>query len=984
MRKIKITVNGISGLWKKYCLDLFAAFVLAFTLFLLYPIGVYQKNIGAVDFNLGDIWYLLFSLVLVAFVVSAVLGVLIHKILYKYIAATYLSIILGFWVQGNLLTYDLGKLDGHVIDWGTLSNYYVVEIVVWAGVIAAAVWFRKIIYKNLSALLVVLLMFEAIPIMIIGFVQSSSHKPNENLYFNYEREFEFSSDKNVVIIILDGTQEGAFQQILARTPAYRDAFKDFIFFNNALGGYPTTAPSIPLILSGEYNDNSIPFKKFLEDTQKNSLPALLKANGYAVEYYSIAPFAYQSIWDNASTLPLRTDLLKSTNKLYLVTFLRYLPLPFKPLIMDQYYKGRNYSGQDMADLYNNAVMTSKADKGPVFKFIHLTGAHPPFTLDASLQLTPDGNYLDQLEGGLLTVDRLLQEMRAAGVYDNSLILIMADHGAAWDVFVGQNEIHQPLSIEMRYGTPLLMAKGFHQEQDELAISNAPVSLADISKTVMEVLNLDNKHPGLSLFADIPENRSRIFYYYQSNTLDWNSDFLPPLYKFEVNGNVYDLHSWRFAGKQYAGSGQLNLINYQYGEDMISNGNLYIDLFSIGFSGAWATGPYSCLYLPVEKSGKSLLSLSLSMSPFLEKEHLREQKMNILADNQLIKSFQLQSSTSMAIPLPANLTSDKKLNLCFEFPDAKYSPKDLGINNDARYLGGLFQSIIVNEIDSYSLPAEFNFGEMGNANTIKGTGWWNSEPEFTWTDGQNAQLFLPLIPGDTENIKLVISAIPFLNGEELGQQLVIIRSQGVEIGRWTMDHDGEYTVVVPSKYINDQLLNIEFEMPNAFSPASLGPGQDDRLLGMAVRWIRANEIISYSLPAEFNFGEDGNAAAFRSAGWLNSEPEFTWTNGKNAQLHLPLISGGAENIKLTISAMPFIGGEGLSQQLVIVRSNGVELGRWTMDHDGEYAVMIHSEYLKNELLNIEFEIPNAASPASLGLSQDSRLLGMAVRWIRVEK
>ena len=274
--------------------------------------------------------------------------------------------------------------------------------------------------------------------------------------------------------------------------------------------------------------------------------------------------------------------------------------------------------------------------------------------------------------------------------------------------------------------------------------------------------------------------------------------------------------------------------------MVSSAVPYFDFYSIGFTaqeqGAWATGPFSCIYMPLKKNDKPL-SLSLVVSPFLEKEHLPQQKINVLADNQLIKTVHLGSSgiASMMIPLPANLTADNELSLCFEFPDANYSPKDLGMSDDQRYLGGFFRSIIVDEIVSFSLPVEFDFRENGNAAAIKSVGWSDSEPEISWSDGKYAQLLLPLIPDGIENIKLTISASPFLS-----QQMVTVRSEGVELGVFNIDHDGEYTITIPSDYIKNGFLNIEFEIPNAASPFSLGMSQGDRVLGMAVRWVRVEK------------------------------------------------------------------------------------------------------------------------------------------------
>ena len=310
----------------------------------------------------------------------------------------------------------------------------------------------------------------------------------------------------------------------------------------------------------------------------------------------------------------------------------------------------------------------------------------------------------------------------------------------------------------------------------------------------------------------------------------------------------DHQSWQFSGEELAGGEQINLwpARYKYGENIISTSNPYIELYSIGFdgedlTGAWATAPYTCLHLPVQSS-KGSLSLSFSLFPFLDKEYLPQQTLNILVDNSLVKTIQLanQDITSMTIPLPANLQTKNQLNLCFEFPDAKYSPKDLNIDSNPNYLGGFFKSIVINDSAGYTLPAKFDFGETGNATAIAQAGWSFPEPEFTWTVGKRAQLRLPLITDDNQDLKLTISAIPFVHDENLSQQVVIVRSAGDELAKWTMDRPGEYVVNIPSEYIKNGLVSIDFEIPNATSPINIDLNLDERALGMAVRWIRVEQ------------------------------------------------------------------------------------------------------------------------------------------------
>ncbi len=62
---------------------------------------------------------------------------------------------------------------------------------------------------------------------------------------------------------------------------YRDMFDGFTYYRNTVGGFSTTYPSVTLILSGKYYDNSVPIKDFIKNTSlNNSIPVVLKQNGF--------------------------------------------------------------------------------------------------------------------------------------------------------------------------------------------------------------------------------------------------------------------------------------------------------------------------------------------------------------------------------------------------------------------------------------------------------------------------------------------------------------------------------------------------------------------------------------------------------------------------------------------------------------------------------------------------------------------------------
>jgi len=70
--------------------------------------------------------------------------------------------------------------------------------------------------------------------------------------------------------------------------------------------------------------------------------------------------------------------------------------------------------------------------------------------------------------------------------------------------------------------------------------------------------------------------------------------------------------------------------------------------------------------------------------------------------------------------------------------------------------------------------------------------------------------------------------------------------------------------------------------------------------------------------------------------------------------------------------------------VTININGRKAGVWIVTGPGEYNLTIPQDYLKGPKLKISFELPDAASPANLGISSDSRKLALAMKTIKLSE
>ncbi|MEW6138747.1 MAG: hypothetical protein AB1733_10985 [Thermodesulfobacteriota bacterium] len=144
-----------------------------------------------------------------------------------------------------------------------------------------------------------------------------------------------------------------------------------------------------------------------------------------------------------------------------------------------------------------------------------------------------------------------------------------------------------------------------------------------------------------------------------------------------------------------------------------------------------------------------------------------------------------------------------------------------------------------------------------------------------------------------------------------------------------------------------------------------------------------------LPLTLNFSTRSNliCGILQAGGWGSGEIWGTWTVGKQACLEFPLQHPIGADLILSATTVAFLT-EARSEITVDILANGTAIGKWIFLHgepevDREVRIDETVADQRNPL-EILFRISDPASPSSLGLSNDTRLLGMGVKTLRLEK
>ncbi len=181
--------------------------------------------------------------------------------------------------------------------------------------------------------------------------------------------------------------------------------------------------------------------------------------------------------------------------------------------------------------YYNTTLEQPVEKTneKMFKYIHLEGGHVPYDVDEDVQLIPDesGTYPEKLVATMKIIKKYLGRLKANGVYDNSTIVILADHGF-W--FEGTNRQN-----------PILYIKGKGETHSEMIESKKQISYEDLAEAFVELLDGKNSE---EIFKEVPEDgRVRRYIYNGFNHEEH-------MVEYELKGKAWDATALVETGREF--------------------------------------------------------------------------------------------------------------------------------------------------------------------------------------------------------------------------------------------------------------------------------------------------------------------------------------------------------------------------------------------------------------------------------------------------
>lgn len=557
-----------------------SAFLLFSTIFFFGPLHVYFANVAS--FPVPPAYHALTGLALAAAATALAAAALLlpHRGYAAFVTAT-LAAGVGLWLQGNIMVWQYGPMDGSPIDWSSRWVYGAVDGTVWLLLAAGAVRYSGFLLRKARPIAMSLLLIQAVSLGILVHRTNELGLP-EKIQVDERGKFDLSTTRNVILLIFDEFQGDVFSELLDRDPGLKEVFDGFVYFPDTVAGASFTEIAVPFLLTGELYDNSVPWNDFLKRAfTRQAIPKLLHDRGFDAELYpwgilaNAAVYRAEGIADNFRRhIPspgFRSELREYALLLDVAMF-RHAPHALKRHLYDQGAWGWKQPAAGKGSQEPGAVSTDNnplllqltresraTKKSPVFKGYHFTGAHVPLHDIGGTGQTMEynrSNYTKVYAHLLAQAGNYLERLKELGVYDETMIFICGDHGSGRspDMWVPPL-IQGPGSGEERSadsgdsfplwkarGLPLLLAKNF-KARGELRVSNAPASLGDLPKTIGRAVGADLPLPGYELFA-LPEDAVRTRAYASFKWSRKSSDYVSPMTLYSISGPAWLDQSWK--------------------------------------------------------------------------------------------------------------------------------------------------------------------------------------------------------------------------------------------------------------------------------------------------------------------------------------------------------------------------------------------------------------------------------------------------------
>ncbi len=501
------------------------------------------------------------------------------------------ALYVALWAQGNWFVWSYGSFDGSPIDWSEHSGKGTLEVAFWVSVLMLAL--IKPGWVSARARSIAAIVFALQLTAIAGQIHQNAPLPARSDSVNpasIQNLRLYSRELNVIIIVLDGLQSDFLSEAI-QDPDLHDAMPPgFTYYRNAAAVYPITGNSLPTMLTSRAIPVDANDKEWLNAQMAESLPARLAEHGFEGVVTTLSSFLrpssaewgyeYVSSETLAAAGSASAAWRKDASDVFALGAFRLVPHFIKPLIYDygewqipRLYPPREVvtrdptisqeTRTDLAVFDELIASASAGDSPPQFRFFHFFGLHRPYTADKSCSHRVRGTHRTRAIATthcvMARTNEFLRKLDEIGVYDQSLVFVLADHGArkvSIEVSAANPKIRESERLERPAnhnaapidwygrGVPVFLAKPVG-DRNSLRVSDVPVSLCDVPKSVLDSMAIEHDFGCESIFHEqIALRKPRIMHLRNINEKIRKSLGMPPATPGLIHEKIAIVgHSW---------------------------------------------------------------------------------------------------------------------------------------------------------------------------------------------------------------------------------------------------------------------------------------------------------------------------------------------------------------------------------------------------------------------------------------------------------
>lgn len=391
-------------------------------------------------------------------------------------------------------------------------------------------------------------------------------------YPSYEPSVSLSRENNITVFLTDTLDTSYMDEVLETYPELYTELDGFTFYQNNLSHYSTTFPSVAHMLTkqvytGEewnlYYEKAWSQETFLDELKRNDYQISLFLDNLTT-YQSYSDIAdrcdnLESVSENAYSFNYfgYTGILRTMIKLSLG---KLMPYHLKPLFTDSIKPSfsanfitiheENPSFMPgavgyQADLkyydYLKTVGLTADNNRKTFTFMHLNGMHDASYEVASLYngetAADTSERISTARGEFEIILEYIRQMKTLGIYDNSAIIILGDHGRPPDELSKEKK-----TIDSPIVTALLIKPPHAEAAPLLTDASAALSNDCLGASVLEYAGLPHDAYGYS-YHDIISSNIQDAREFQAVKF-WSFGSMSMAASYQITGDARDFSNWK--------------------------------------------------------------------------------------------------------------------------------------------------------------------------------------------------------------------------------------------------------------------------------------------------------------------------------------------------------------------------------------------------------------------------------------------------------